>query len=108
QAFNRIHVADIAATLRASIDRPAPGRIYNLADDLPAPSADPVTFACDLLGIAPPPQVPFDQAALSPVAREFWADNKRVGNRRIKEELRVRLAYPTYRDGLGAIWRENI
>jgi nucleoside-diphosphate-sugar epimerase len=103
-AFNRIHVEDIAATLHASIARPAPGRIYNLADDLPTPSADLVTYACGLLGVAPPPEIPFEQAVLSPMAREFWADNKRVQNARIKEELGVRLAYPTYRDGLDAIF----
>ncbi len=108
QVFNRIHVDDIAAVLRASIERPQPGRIYNLADDLPAPSADPVTYACKLLGAAPPPEIPFDQAILSDAAREFWADNKRVSNRRIKDELGVRLAYPTYREGLDAIFRTEL
>jgi nucleoside-diphosphate-sugar epimerase len=104
QAFNRIHVTDIAHTLRASIAHPAPGRIYNLADDLPAPSADLVTYACGLLGIDPPPEIPFDAAELSPMAREFWADNKRIGNARIKTELGVRLAFPTWREGLDAIF----
>jgi len=103
QVFNRIHVDDIAAVLHASIERPRPGRIYNLADDLAAPSADPVTYACKLLGIAPPPEIPFGEAVLSDAAREFWADNKRVSNRRIKEELGISLAYPTYREGLDAI-----
>lgn len=101
--FNRIHVADIATTLRASLAAPSPGRVYNLADDLPAPSADLVTFACDLMGVAPPQEIPFEQAELSPMARAFWADNKRVGNRRIKDEFGVRLAYPTYREGIRAI-----
>lgn len=103
-AFNRIHVADIAATLRASIASPSPGRVYNLADDLPAPSADLVTYACSLLGIEPPPETPFADAVLSPMAREFWADNKRVGNSRIKTELGVRLAFPSYREGLDGIF----
>jgi nucleoside-diphosphate-sugar epimerase len=103
-AFNRIHVADIAATLRASIANPAPGRVYNLADDLPAPSADLVTHACALMGTAPPPEIPFEQAVLSPMAREFWADNKRIDNHRIKQELGVDLLYPTYREGLDAIF----
>ena len=102
-AFNRIHVADIATTLRASMARPVPGRIYNLADELPAPSADLVTFACGLMGIEPPPEIPFEQADLSPMAQAFWAENKRVGNRRIKDELGIRLAYPTYREGISAI-----
>jgi nucleoside-diphosphate-sugar epimerase len=103
-AFNRIHVADIAETLRASMRHPSPGRIYNLADDLPAPSADLVTYACTLMGVDPPPEISFDEAVLSPMAREFWADNKRIDNRRIKHELEVRLAYPTWREGLDAIW----
>lgn len=104
QAFNRIHVADIARALRASIEHPNAGRIYNLADDLPAPSTDLVAYACELLGVAPPPLIPFDHAELSPMAREFWADNKRVSNQRIKDELGVRLLYPTWRDGLDAIF----
>jgi nucleoside-diphosphate-sugar epimerase len=103
QAFNRIHVADIATTVRASIGSPAPGRIYNVADNLPAPSADLVTYACKLLKIDPPPEIPFEQAVLSPMAREFWADNKRIDNSRIKKELGVRLTYPTYLEGLDAI-----
>jgi nucleoside-diphosphate-sugar epimerase len=107
-AFNRIHVEDIAGTVMASIRRPAPGRIYNLADDLPAPSADLVTYACALLGVEPPPEIGFDAAVLSPMAREFWADNKRIDNRRIKDELGVRLLYPTYREGLDAIFARSI
>ena len=103
-AFNRIHVADIVQTLRASLAKPVPGRVYNLADDLPAPSADLITYVCSLMCIAPPPEIPFDQAVLSPMAREFWADNKRVANDRIKQELGVRLVYPTWREGLDAIW----
>ena len=104
QAFNRIHVDDIAAIVRASIAAPSPGRIYNVADNLPAPSADLVTYACRLMKVQLPPEIPFDQAVLSPMAREFWADNKRIDNRRIRQELGVRLAYPTYREGLDAIF----
>jgi len=103
QTFNRIHVDDIATIVRASMAQPSPGGIYNLADDLPAPSADLVTYACKLLGIDPPPEIPFDEAVLSPMAREFWADNKRIDNSRIKTELGVKLGYPTYREGLNAI-----
>lgn len=103
QAFNRIHVEDIATVVRASMAKTSPGRIYNLADDLPAPSADLVTYACELLGYEPPPEIPFEEAVLSPMAREFWADNKRINNSRIKAELGVKLAYPTYREGLNAI-----
>jgi nucleoside-diphosphate-sugar epimerase len=104
QAFNRIHVDDIAGIVRASIAAPSLARIYNVADNLPAPSADLVTYACGLMGVEPPPEIPFDQAVLSPMAREFWADNKRIDNHRIREELGVRLVYPTYREGLDAIF----
>jgi nucleoside-diphosphate-sugar epimerase len=103
QLFSRIHVADIVAVLRASMARPEPGAVYNLCDDDPAPPAEVVAFAAQLLGVAPPPEQPFETAELSPMARSFWADNKRVGNARIKRELGVRLRYPSYRDGLTAI-----
>jgi nucleoside-diphosphate-sugar epimerase len=106
QVFNRIHVADIAATLRAAITRPA-ARIYNVADDEPAPPQDVVAYAAGLMGIAPPPEMPFADAELSPMARSFYEGNRRVSNRRIREELSVRLLYPTYRDGLSALWREG-
>ncbi len=104
QVFNRIHIDDIATTVRASMAKPWPGRVYNLADDLPAPSADLVTYACGLLKIEPPPEILFEEAVFSPMAREFWADNKRIDNSRIKCELGVKLAYPTYREGLDAIF----
>jgi nucleoside-diphosphate-sugar epimerase len=103
--FSRIHVEDLAAVLRASIDRPRPGAVYAVCDDEAAPPGDVIAFACALLGVAPPVPVPFDAAALSPMARSFYADNKRVANRRIKEELGVRLRYPTYREGLRALMR---
>jgi nucleoside-diphosphate-sugar epimerase len=104
QAFNRIHVDDIAGVVRASIASPSAGRIYNVADNLPAPSSDLMTYACGLMKIEPPPEIPFEQAVLSPLAREFWADNKRIDNSRIRNELGVRLTYPTYREGLDAIF----
>ncbi|RMD61059.1 MAG: SDR family oxidoreductase [Alphaproteobacteria bacterium] len=103
QVFSRIHVEDLARVLEASMARPDPGRIYNVCDDDPAPPADVVAHACALLGVAPPPLVPLEAAALSPMARSFYRDNKRVRNRRIKEELGVTLRYPGYRDGLRAI-----
>ncbi len=104
--FSRIHVEDIARVLEASIARPQPGAIYNACDDLPAPSADVVAFACALLGVAPPPLVPFAEIAssLSPMAREFWSANRKVRNGKIKRELGVRLLYPDYRAGLRAIF----
>ena len=107
QVFSRIHVADIVQTLRASMARPYPGAVYNVCDDDPAPPEAVIAYACCLLGIAPPPLVPFDRAELSAMARSFWDDNKRVDNRRIKQELGVRLRYPGYREGLAALAREG-
>ena len=89
--------------LEASIDRPNPGASYNLADDLPAPPQDVIQHACALLGAPIPPDLPFDQAVLSPMAASFYGENKRVRNDRIKTELGVKLAYPTYREGLAAL-----
>ena len=103
QVFSRIHVADIAQFLEASMARPAPGAIYNVCDDDPAPPDEVVAFACELLGVAAPPPVPIEQAELSEMARSFYADNKRVSNRRIKQELGVSLRYPSYREGLAAL-----
>jgi nucleoside-diphosphate-sugar epimerase len=103
QVFGRVHVDDIVQVLRASIARPNPGAIYNVADDEPAPPQDVIAFACALLGVAPPPEVPYEEAELSPMARSFYLGNRRICNRRIKEELGVRLKYPSYREGLTAI-----
>lgn len=103
QVFGRIHVDDIVAVLRASMARPHPGRIYNVADDEPAPPQDVVAFAAELLGVEPPPEVPFEEADLSPAARAFYAECRRVRNDRIRAELGVRLKYPTYREGLRAL-----
>ena len=103
QVFSRIHVADIAAVLIASMARPNGGAVYNVSDDTPAPADEVLAFAADLLGLPPPPIVPFDKAELSDMARSFYADNKRVGNQRIKSELGVRLRYPDYKQGLGAL-----
>ncbi len=103
QMFSRIHRDDIVATLRASMGRPDPGAIYNVCDDRPASANEVVTFACGLLGIAPPPAIPFDDAELSDMARSFYADNRRVRNERIKADLGVSLAYPDYEVGLRAL-----
>jgi len=103
QVFSRIHVDDIVAVLRASMDRPAPGAIYNVCDDRPAPQPAVIEYAASLLGIAPPPLVPFEDADLSPMAKSFYADSRRVRNDRIKSQLGVRLAYPDYETGLRAI-----
>ncbi len=107
QVFSRIHVDDIVAALRASMAAPAPGAVYNLCDDDPAPPEAVIAFACELLGVAPPPLVPFAEARLSPMARSFYDDNKRVSNRRLKMELGVRLLYPSFREGLRALWAQG-
>jgi hypothetical protein len=103
QVFNRIHVTDIAAVLMASIEHPRPGAIYNLADDEPAPAQDVVAYAADLAGVPPPPEVPFAEAGLGPMAASFYDESKRVSNRLIKDELGVRLRHSTYREGLTAL-----
>lgn len=103
QAFSRIHVADIALALEASIGRPDPGAVYNLCDDEPAASADVVAFAAGLLGRAPPPAVPFEAAQLSDMARSFYGESRRVSNAKVKRELGLSLLYPTYREGLRAL-----
>jgi nucleoside-diphosphate-sugar epimerase len=103
--FSRIHVDDIAAALAASMAKPNPGAIYNLCDDRPAPGPDVVTFAAGLLGVEPPPLVPFAKAELSPMAASFYADNRRVRNDRIKQELGVALRYPDYEAGLRALFQ---
>jgi nucleoside-diphosphate-sugar epimerase len=106
QVFNRIHVDDLAAALVAAVDRNSAG-IFNLADDEPAPPQDVVAFAAGLLGIPAPPEVLFADADLSPMARTFYADNKRVSNKRLRHDLGVALRFPTYREGLTALWQEG-
>jgi len=103
QVFSRIHVEDIAQCLSASIARPDPGAIYNLCDDDPAPPQDVIAFAADLLGLPVPPAVPIEQVDMTPMARSFYSENKRIRNDRIKAELGIRLIYPNFRDGLKAM-----
>ena len=103
QVFSRIHVDDIAQVLAASMAAPAPGRIYNVCDDDPAPPQDVLGHAAELLGLPMPAEVPFDEAGMSAMARSFYGENKRVRNTRIKEELGVELLYPGYRAGLQAV-----
>lgn len=103
QVFSRIHAEDIAQVLAASIARPDPGAIYNLCDDDPAPPEDVLEHAAHLLGLPPPPAEDFATAAMTPMARSFYAESKRVSNARIKRELGIRLIHPDYRSGLAAI-----
>lgn len=101
--FSRIHVEDLARTIIASMQSPNPGQIYNVADDEPAPSAEVVEYAAEILGIHPPPAIPFEQADLPDMTQSFYQDNKRVRNDKMKKQLGVALQYPTYREGLSAI-----
>ena len=103
QIFSRIHVEDIAGVIAASIAKPHPGRAYNVCDDEPCPPQEVVAYAAGLLGLPLPPEIPFEEAELSPMAKSFYAESKRVSNRRIKAELNHRLIYPNYREGLRAL-----
>jgi len=107
QVFSRTHVTDITAVLAASIAGPNPGAAYNVCDDDPAPPQDVILHACELLGVDPPPEIPFEEADLSDMARSFYAESKKVSNARIKAELGVRLAYPDYRAGLAALLADS-
>ncbi|MFO1032827.1 MAG: SDR family oxidoreductase [Hyphomicrobiales bacterium] len=103
QIFSRIHVEDIAGLLLASMARPNPGAAYNGADDEPCPPQDVIAHAANLLHLPPPPDVPFAEADLSPMARSFYEDSKRVSNARARTELGYRFRYPNYREGLRAL-----
>jgi nucleoside-diphosphate-sugar epimerase len=108
QIFNRIHVGDIAQAIDAALSRQASG-IFNVADDEPTPPGDPIAFAAQLLGRDPPPEIAFADAApsMSPMALSFWQDCRRVRNEKLKRELGVVLRYPTYREGLRALFEEK-
>lgn len=103
QVFNRIHVADIAAVLEAAAGGRGRHALYNLADNEPAPPQDVVAYAAALMGREPPPEIPFEDAPLSPMGRSFYSESRRVRNDRLRDDLGVVLAYPTYREGLAAI-----
>ncbi len=103
QVFNRVHVDDIAQISSLALTRELEGQIWNVADGTPAPPQDVMAFAAALLGVEPPPEEPFEAARLSPMAREFYADNKRVSIAKAKTTLGYAPAYPTYREGLAAL-----
>ncbi len=103
QVFSRTHVDDIAQVLLASINRPNPGAAYNVCDNDPAPPEDVIAYAAELLGLPVPPAEDFETADMTPMARSFYAESKKVSNERIKTELGVRLKYPDYRAGLNAL-----
>jgi len=103
QVFNRVHVEDVAAAAVAALTDSAAQGVYNVADDEPSPPQDVILHAANLLGVAPPPEVAFSDAQLSPMAASFYGEVKRVHNRRLREELGVRLQFPTYREGLAQV-----
>ena len=106
QIFNRIHVTDIAEAIQASLARRADG-VFNVTDDEPTPQGEPIAFAAELLGIAPPPEIPFAEAAktMTPMALSFYRESKRVRNDKMKREFGLSpLRYPTYREGLSALF----
>jgi len=107
QVFNRIHVGDIAQAIDASFARGASG-VFNLADDEPSSPADPIVFAAELMAREPPPEISFGEAApaMSGLGLSFWRECRRVRNDKLKRELEVTLRYPTYREGLRALFAE--
>ncbi len=107
QVFSRTHVEDIAQILEASIRHPNPGRAYNVCDDDPAPPEDVIAHAAELLGLPVPPAEDFATAEMTPMARSFYAESKKVRNNRIKDELGVRLIHPDYRSGLASLLAEE-
>ena len=107
QYFSRIHVEDIATVLLTSLLNPKAGQIYNLSDDCPANTCDVDSYTANLLGIKIPKAIPYEQADLSPMAKEFYSSNKRVSNHKIKSDLRVKLLYPSYQEGLISILKKQ-
>src|SRR5215469_2439282 len=107
QVFNRIHVGDIAQAIDAAFARRAAG-VFNLADDEPSPPADPIVFAAKLLTREPPREIPFEEAvpAMSELGLSFWQECRRVRNDKLKRALAVNLRYPTYREGLRALFAQ--
>ncbi|MDP4832677.1 MAG: NAD-dependent epimerase/dehydratase family protein [Rickettsiaceae bacterium] len=103
QCFSRIHVEDIANVVKLAISNNATSEIYNVADDYPCPTYEVNDFAAKLLNVSTPSMIKFSQASLSPMAKEFYADNKKISNRKIKAQLTVKLKYPTFREGLQSL-----
>ena len=103
QVFNRIHVDDIASALALAVTGRGRHEVYNVSDDEPCPPQDVIAYAAKLLGVPPPPEIPFEAARLSPMAASFYAESKRVSNARAKADLGWAPHYPTFREGLAAI-----
>lgn len=107
QVFNRIHVADAVMTIMIALIHPFAGRVYNVSDDEPAPLQDVITYAARLAGIEPPPEISLEQANLTPTAMSFYSQNKRLSNCLLREKLGIKLQYPTYREGLKALYDQG-
>lgn len=105
QVFNRIHVDDISGALWFLADGDY-GGVFNVTDDEPAPPQDVVAYAADLMSVAPPPEIPFETAQLSPMARSFYGENKRVANTAIKA-LGYGFRLPNYRTALDSMWADG-
>jgi nucleoside-diphosphate-sugar epimerase len=101
---NRIHVEDISRAIGAAIAHSGQGGFFNVSDDAPAPPQDVVKYAAMLMGVDPPPEQDLESAGLTALARSFYAENRRVSNRKLKDEFGMRLSFPTYRVGLEALW----
>lgn len=101
--FSRIHIADIVQTLKASMQAPYPGRIYNVADNYPSPSHEVIEYGAKLLGMNPPPLIPYESINLSSLARSFYEASKRISNKRLLDELVPKLLFPSYKEGLNAL-----
>jgi len=110
QFFSRIHVDDIVGVVKTSILCPNPGRIYNVVDDLPEMNHIVLEYACELLEMEKPQRKTFEEAkeSMSPMARSFYSESKRVRNERIKTELGYKLLFPTYKEGLRAQLDEEL
>jgi dTDP-4-dehydrorhamnose reductase len=104
QVFNRIHVDDIAGAIAAALAYQGRNEVWNVSDDEPAPPQNVVTFAAELMGIEPPPEQTLEEADITPLARSFYAENKRAANAKLKHDFAMDLIYPTYREGLAALW----
>ena len=107
QVFNRIHVEDIARACAALVVYEGPSGIWNVTDDEPAPPQDVIAYAAEMMGVNPPPEQDFATADLTPMARSFYGENKRCSNARVKDELGLDFAYPTYREGIAALWADG-
>ncbi|MGQ3889278.1 SDR family oxidoreductase [Legionella sp. CNM-1927-20] len=107
QFFSRIHVSDIVSILLASLEYPKSYSIYNVADDRPIASHVIDEYACTLLNQAPLPLIDYGDAILSPQETHFYNNNRRVSNTKVKSELKVKLKYPTYQEGLNQLFKEE-